>query len=86
MNTFDKRLEQMRRNPKNVRFKSLCIVCEHYFGKARQGGTSHRIYETPWMDVRTADIQNNHGKAKPYQVKQVLTAIGVMNEQRRKHR
>ncbi len=40
-------LKQLKKNPTNVRFTDLCKVCDHYFGKARQSGSSHRIYKTP---------------------------------------
>ena len=66
---------QMKRNPKNVRFVDLCKVCDYYFGKARQSSTSHRIYKTPWQGDPRVNIQNNKGKGKAYQVKQVINAI-----------
>ena len=68
-------LKQFKRNPANVRFTDLCKICEHYFGKARQSGSSHRIYKTPWQGDPRVNIQNSKGKAKAYQVKQVLKAI-----------
>ncbi len=68
-------LVQIKRNPKDVRFADLCRVCDFYFGKARQSGGSHRIYRTPWPGDPRVNIQNNKGKAKAYQVKQVLMAI-----------
>lgn len=68
-------LKQLKKNPANVRFADLCKVCEHYFGKARQSGSSHRIYKTPWQGDPRVNIQNSKGKAKAYQVKQVLKAI-----------
>ena len=68
-------LKQFKLNPANVRFNDLCKVCEHYFGKARQSGSSHRIYKTPWRGDPRVNIQNSKGKAKAYQVKQVLKAI-----------
>ena len=68
-------LKQLKQNHANVRFSDLCKVCEHYFGKARQSGSSHRIYKTPWQGDPRVNIQNNKGKAKAYQVKQVLKAI-----------
>lgn len=68
-------LKQLKKNPANVRFTDLCKVCEHYFGKARQSGSSHRIYKTPWRGDPRVNIQSSKGKAKAYQVKQVLTAI-----------
>ena len=68
-------LEAMNRNPKGVRFNELKKVCAHYFGPPRQDGTSHCIYRTPWPGNPRVNIQNQKGKAKPYQVKQVLLAI-----------
>ncbi len=68
-------VEQMRRNPKGVRFNDLCKVCDHYFGNARQSSGSHRIYKTPWPGDPRVNIQNSKGKAKVYQVRQVLLAI-----------
>jgi hypothetical protein len=68
-------LTKMRRNPKAIRFADLCKVCEHYFGKARKSGSSHRLFKTPWAGDPRVNIQNANGKAKPYQVRQVLLAI-----------
>ena len=68
-------LKQLKQNPANVRFTDLCKVCEHYFGEARQSGSSHRIYKTPWQGDPRVNIQSSKGKAKAYQVKQVLKAI-----------
>lgn len=69
---------QMRTNPQNIRFSDLCKVCDYYFGTARQKGSSHRIYKTPWVGNPRINIQNNQGKAKAYQVKQVLLAIDLL--------
>lgn len=68
-------LVKMRRNPKGVRFADLCKVCDHFFGEARKSGSSHRVYKTPWAGDPRVNIQNAKGKAKPYQVRQVLLAI-----------
>jgi hypothetical protein len=65
----------MRQNPRDVRFNDLCRVCGHFFGEPRQCGGSHRIYKTPWQGDPRINIQNHKGKAKAYQVKQVLLAI-----------
>jgi len=70
-----KSLEKMKSSPKGVRFNDLKKVCEHYFGKPRQSGTSHYVFKTPWPGDPRVNIQNNKGKAKPYQVRQVLLAI-----------
>jgi hypothetical protein len=68
-------LAQMKRNPRDVRFSDLCKICDHYFGKARQGGSSHRVYRTPWQGDPRVNIQSKKGKARAYQVRQVLKAI-----------
>lgn len=65
----------MRRNPKGIRFRELCKVCDFYFGEARQTGSSHRIYKMPWPGDPRVNIQNAGGMAKAYQVRQVLRAI-----------
>ncbi|HSG64985.1 MAG TPA: toxin HicA [Gammaproteobacteria bacterium] len=65
----------MRENPKHVRFADLCRVCDHYFGRPRTRGTSHRVYRTPWRGDPRVNIQASGGKAKAYQVRQVLWAI-----------
>ena len=75
MTNTAKLLEQMRREPANVRFLDLKKICEFYFGKPRQSGSSHVIFKTPWPGDPRVNIQNSKGKAKPYQVKQVIQAI-----------
>ncbi|KRE96721.1 toxin HicA [Nocardioides sp. Soil774] len=65
----------MRRNQQNVAFNDLLKVCEHYFGTPRQSGTSHAVFRTPWPGDPRVNIQNDKGKAKAYQVRQVLKAI-----------
>ena len=65
----------MRANPKNVGYGDLHKVCEHYFGPPRTTGGSHAVFRTPWPGDPRVNIQNDHGKAKPYQVRQVLAAI-----------
>ena len=65
----------MQQNQRGVRFNDLCKVCDHFFGQARQTGSSHRIYKTPWLGDPSLNIQNEKGMAKAYQVRQVLKAI-----------
>ena len=65
----------MKANLKGVPFNDIKKVCEHYFGKPRQSGTSHCVFKTLWPGDSRVNIQNDKGKAKPYQVKQVLLAI-----------
>lgn len=68
-------LANMRQNPKGIRFRDLCRVCDFYFGEPRQKATSHRIYKTPWQGDPRVNLQDDKGMAKTYQVRQVLKAI-----------
>lgn len=72
---FDETISKMRRNPRQVRFKDLCKICDHFFGEPRKGTGSHRVYRTPWQGDPRINIQNHKGKAKAYQVKQVILAL-----------
>jgi hypothetical protein len=75
MRTVRNILKELERKQTNVRFNDLCKVCDHFFGKARQSGSSHRTYKTPWPGDPRVNIQNHKGMAKTYQVRQVLKAI-----------
>ncbi len=75
MKSIIDKIKQFKHNPKDVTFSDLCRVCDHYFGEARQSSTSHRVYKTPWLGDPRVNIQNKKGKAKAYQVRQVLKAI-----------
>jgi hypothetical protein len=72
----------MRGEPRNVRFADLYKVCVEFFGEPRQRGTSHAIFKTPWPGDPRVNIQSDRGKAKPYQVRQVLLAIDKLKELR----
>ncbi|MBS0456797.1 MAG: toxin HicA [Proteobacteria bacterium] len=69
-------LDALRRNPQNVRFVDLARICAHFFGPPRHSGGSHHVYRTPWAGDPRVNIQcGPAGKAKTYQVRQVLAAI-----------
>ena len=76
---MDKALEIIKRNPRNVRFAELRKLCDRYFGEARQHG-SHLVYHTPWQGEPRVNIQAGKGMAKPYQVRQVLSAVTKLEE------
>lgn len=77
-------LRRISNNPSDVRFSDLERLCEAHFGPPRQGGTSHRVYRTPWPGDPRINLQIRKGKAKPYQVRQVLDAIRKKLDQPRK--
>ncbi len=71
----------MEKAPQNVRFSDLAKICTHFFGEARNKGTSHHVYKTLWQGDPRVNIQKGKdGKAKAYQVKQVLAAIRKLQE------
>ncbi|AFK64074.1 hypothetical protein TKWG_22100 [Advenella kashmirensis WT001] len=65
----------MRNQPANVRFSELVKICTHFFGEPRSSSSSHMIFKTPWQGDPRINIQNSNGKAKIYQVRQVLAAL-----------
>lgn len=78
MASIERVLAQLEREPANARFSELLCVCEHFFGAPRQSGTSHAVFKTPWPGDPRVNIQDDKGKAKPYQVRQVLAAIAKL--------
>ncbi|MFA7324134.1 MAG: hypothetical protein WC005_07240 [Candidatus Nanopelagicales bacterium] len=80
MSSMAKLVAGMRNNPRNIRYSDLLKVCEHYFGQPRSSATSHAVFKTPWPGDPRVNIQNDHGKAKEYQVRQVLAAIAKKEE------
>ena len=75
MASVEEIIAALRNNPKGVRFADLVKVCDAYFGTPRRASGSHRVYRTPWPGDPRVNIQDKRGKAKPYQVRQVLSAI-----------
>jgi hypothetical protein len=78
MASVEKLVTQLERDPANVRFSELHRICVHFFGDPRQGGSSHAVFKMPWPGDPRVNIQNDKGKAKPYQVRQVLAAIAKL--------
>lgn len=85
MADIQKIVAQMKVSPTGVRFSDLRKVCEHHFGAPRQSGTSHAVFKTPWPGDPRVNIQDDKGKAKAYQVRQVLEAIEKLKGQSDEH-
>jgi hypothetical protein len=66
-------IEKMRQGTA-ISFTDLAHVCRHYFGEPRIAG-SHHIFKMPWAGDPRINIQNEKGKAKAYQIRQVLAAL-----------
>ena len=60
--------------PSSLSFSDLCSLAEAYgFELARTSG-SHRIYKRRGV-MKVMNFQSDGGKAKPYQVKQLLSEL-----------
>lgn len=76
MPKFEDILADMRKNPVDVRFADACKVATGYFGEPRQNGTSHKIWLMPWAGNPRVNLQKSKGgKAKAYQVRQLIEAV-----------
>lgn len=84
MSKCAKLLEKAKNSPNNFSFTEICQLAECYgFVFQRQNG-SHTIYEHPVLEIeqsRLMNFQNFKGKAKPYQVKQLLKAIFILQNE-----
>lgn len=70
-----KLLERARNNPRDVRFADLVSLAEaHGFALDRVDG-SHRVYKHPRVRELLNLQPRKDGKAKPYQVREVLARI-----------
>lgn len=81
MPSVAKILEAMRNNSKNIKYQDLLKVCIDYFGEPRTTGGSHAVFKMPWAGDPRVNIQDDKGKAKSYQVLQVLAAIDKIDDE-----
>lgn len=64
----------MMKDPMNIRFTKLCGLLRSLGFKERKGKGSHRVYIKSGIS-EIVTLQSVEGKAKPYQVRQVLKII-----------
>jgi len=69
-----KLLERARNQPANLRFGDLCKLAEAFDFAHRGGKGSHRFYVHSRV-TEALNFQPIHGKAKPYQVEQLLDLV-----------
>ncbi len=76
-NDLQQAISELERSIKNTRFSRLLRICEEAFGAPRRsrGGGSHIRFKTPWPGDPRINLQNVKGKAKPYQVRQVIASL-----------
>ncbi len=85
MSKCDKLIEKAKNSPNNFSFTEICKLAECYGFVFQRQSSSHFIFENPSLNIeqnRIMNFQDFKGKAKPYQVKQLLRAIFILeNEQ-----
>lgn len=64
-------MDKIMNNPKNVRFKEIITLIEHYGFVYNRTEGSHKIYQNEEWKC-TVNIQEVNGHAKPYQVRQII--------------
>ncbi len=69
-----KLLEELKANPKKIRFTRVCTIAEAFGFEARKGSGSHRVYFRDGVR-EILNFQNDEGWAKPYQVRQFIKII-----------
>ncbi len=77
--TIDEAISELEGNETNTRFQRLVTICTAFFGPPRIEG-SHYIFKTPWRGDPRINLQSEKGKAKPYQVRQVVRALRKLKD------
>ena len=69
-----KAYELLKGNPKNIRYEDLCQAAEAFGFCLRGGKGSHRVYTREGVR-EILNFQDVDGRAKPYQVRQLLKIV-----------
>jgi len=72
--TARKLYERLLQHTQNVRVADFCKVVEAFGYRWDRTSGSHHIYEHPHT-TRPLNLQNCHGQAKPYQIRQFLREV-----------
>jgi len=67
-------IDRLEKEKANTRFSDLLKICREHFGEPRSRG-SHHIFKTPWPGDPRLNLQSEKGRAKPYQIRQVIAAL-----------
>jgi len=70
--------QKLKGNPADVRFEEICKTARLFGFRFRGGKGSHRIYVRAGVR-EMLNFQEVKGKAKPYQVKQLIRVIEKYN-------
>lgn len=74
-------LAKAKANPKGLRFSEACALAESYgWMLARSTGGSHRVYKRPGAMGMIVVQEGENGKAKAYQIRQIVRLIEELRE------
>ncbi len=76
---IDDLIQDLEGSKSSIRFSMLVKICTEFFGEPRIRG-SHHIFKTPWPGDPRINLQRDKGKARPYQVDQVIEALVKLKE------
>lgn len=72
MGKIEKLIQEALESPQNLKFSELKKLCEHFGLELRNVKGSHHQYKRAQQPKFTISIQDAKGKAKPYQVRQLM--------------
>jgi len=72
--TARKIYERLLNNTRNIRFADFCKVVEAFGYRWDRTNGSHHIHAHP-LTTRPLNLQDCHGQAKPYQIRQFLRDV-----------
>lgn len=75
MNKVLKLLQKAKSSPQNIRFEELCKLCQYAEMKLMRTSGSHHIYHRKHPTLTLSIQEGMDGKAKPYQVRQLVNFI-----------
>jgi len=81
MSRCDKLILRAEASPNNISFSEICELAECFGWTFKRQNGWHHIYENEKLRVNEGRIQNFQdvrGKAKPYQVRQLLKSIRIL--------
>lgn len=79
MASIDKLIEIAINRPQNLRFEEFCTLCRQFEMEERKSRGSHKIFKRKTSPKFSISIQDDGGKAKPYQVRQFLNKLSEHN-------
>ena len=75
LSSIKKLIQKAKRSPQNLTFNEFCKLCEHFGMEQRNIKGSHVVYKRKTEPIFSLPIQNNNGKAIPYQVHQLFSNL-----------